>query len=182
MPRLIWGFAGRTVILLVLSWGSSNLVCTGTLTASLVPQALLDGVMYVWLHEIVPLAGFIRWMPPPTFGHTAAQRPSPWCTFFQLGAHWARISWSNGLLLDVIYFSNHRIYNMLIGKFTIIQDLRQSMTKPTKWPVCPARIQRVPMKKPWVLCFPLSALRRLIRLFISLVLSCCGLFNFCWHS
>ena len=27
MPRLIWVFAGRTVILLVLSWGGSNLVC-----------------------------------------------------------------------------------------------------------------------------------------------------------
>ena len=25
MPRLIWVFAGRTVILLVLSWGSSNM-------------------------------------------------------------------------------------------------------------------------------------------------------------
>ena len=27
MPRLIWVFAGRTVILSVLSWGSSNVLC-----------------------------------------------------------------------------------------------------------------------------------------------------------
>ena len=74
--------------------------------------------------------------------------------------------------------------------------MRHSKTQPTKWPVRPAKTQipslirvfAVCMKKHWVVSYPLSAQRRLIRLdgcpgisafslgapAILLVLSCCG--------
>ena len=43
--------------------------------------------------------------------------------------------------------------------------MTHSMTKPTKWPVPSlTRIFAVHMKKPWVLSYPLSTQRRLIRL------------------
>ena len=41
MPRLIWVFAGRTLILLVLSWGGSNLVTTDLIASSSVTGFIL---------------------------------------------------------------------------------------------------------------------------------------------
>ena len=57
------------------------------------------------------------------------------------------------------------------------------MTKPTKWhPPSLIRVFAVHMKKAWVLRYPLSAQRRLIRLVILLVLSWGGSNHLLSHS
>ena len=51
------------------------------------------GVFCVQMHSF---AGLIRWTPSPTFSDTAITDRHSDTTFFQLRAHWVRISWSIG--------------------------------------------------------------------------------------
>ena len=69
----------------------------GTIAAHTRRRASVLVVFVVFCVHMYNFVGLIRRTPPPTFSDTAiTDRNSDTTTFFQLRAHWVRISWSTG--------------------------------------------------------------------------------------
>ena len=68
----------------------------GTIAAHTRRRASVLVVFVVFCVHMRSFAGLIRRTPPPTFSDTAITDRHSDTTFFQLRAHWARISWSIG--------------------------------------------------------------------------------------
>ena len=70
--------------------------CYGTIAAHTRRRASILVVLVVFCVHMYSFAGLIRQTPPPTFSDTAITDRHSDTTFFQLRAHWVRISWSIG--------------------------------------------------------------------------------------
>ena len=68
----------------------------GTIAAHIRRHASVHIVSVVFWVHMHSFAGLIRQVPPPTFSDTAITDRHSDTTFFQLRAHWVRISWSIG--------------------------------------------------------------------------------------
>ena len=108
MPRLIWVFAGRTVILLVLSWGSSNSDSKLEQTSRLFSQSILPLQFCYAVPSVLPgtcvprgepcilyfrfypiLIRRSRWSPDPSPFRACADKPSqPRWKREELRRHW----------------------------------------------------------------------------------------------
>ena len=68
----------------------------GTIAAHTRRRASVLVVFVVFCMHMYSFAGLIRRTPPPTFSDTAITDRHSDTTYFQLRAHWVRISWSSG--------------------------------------------------------------------------------------
>ena len=142
MPRLIWVFAGRTVILLVLSWGGSNIL---HLSINFCKQYIFD-----CLFPIYPLFAF--WFAGLRIAMLA-------CNFLILLGTAIRC-----ITLEPVAAT---WYAMIIIILAATRQNQQNDCAPSEdsdqpgHPPSLIRVFAVRMKKPWVLSCPLNAQRRL---------------------
>ena len=144
MPRLIWVFAGRTVILLVLSWRGSFMF------VDLFEVAVLFWVGYgIQLYQFLTIAlSCLVYKSIPLRKHFLKQ------TEIQLPV-------SELCIHQILILHKTYLINSCNSKSKIHwkRKLSCSMTKPTKWPVRPAKTQNSlgirPVKSDQKLCYVL---------------------------